>query len=73
VWRRLVSEQFERSAKFVVALGWGTCELAFWGARPAALAFIGAALGSTEAARLYGKVRTGPPPPPLVPDPGAEV
>jgi len=58
VWARLNPERFERITKYTVALGWGTCELAFWGARPAALAFIGSILGVTEAARALGKVRS---------------
>ena len=58
MWPRLTLERFERATKYTVALCWGTCELAFWGARPAALAFIGSVLGVTEAARALGKARS---------------
>ena len=57
MWSRVALERFERATKYVVALAWGTCELAFWGARPAALAFIGTVLGTTEAARALAKAR----------------
>jgi len=50
-------ERWERATKYIVALAWGSCELAFWGARPQALAFIGTTLGATEAVRALGKLR----------------
>lgn len=50
-------ERFERITKYVVALAWGSCELAYWGARPQALAFIGTALGSSEALRALSKLK----------------
>lgn len=42
-------DRFERGAKFVAATTWATLELAFWGARPASLAFIASVLGASEA------------------------
>lgn len=41
----------------VVALGWGTCEMAFWGARPGALAFVAATMFGTAGVNAYGKVK----------------
>lgn len=46
-----------RTVTHLVALGWGTLELAMWGARPQAFAFIGLVLLGTEGALGLAKVR----------------
>lgn len=52
MWRRITWEQFARATKFFVAIGWGSAELAFWGARPQALGFIGGMIVTTEAGQV---------------------
>lgn len=47
-------EQSERVAKFVIGMTLATLELAFWGARPAALTFIATVLAGSEAIKLAG-------------------
>jgi hypothetical protein len=41
----------------VVALGWGTAELAFWGGRPQAFGFIGGVLMLAYGVGAAAKVR----------------
>jgi hypothetical protein len=45
-------EQSERAAKFVIGVTWASLELAFWGARPSALAFITTVLAGSEVIKL---------------------
>ena len=40
----------------LVALGWGIAELALWGVRPGALAFISLVLFGSEGSRALGKI-----------------
>lgn len=47
--RRPTWEQFERAAKLTGGMTWASLELALWGARPAALAFITSVLAASEA------------------------
>ncbi len=47
----------EQPASFMAALGWMTCELWFWGARPAALTAILTVLAGKQALRLYSGVK----------------
>lgn len=58
MWSRLTWERFELATKYLVAMAWASCELAFWGARPAALGFIGTTLLATEGGRALAKVRS---------------
>lgn len=55
---RITWEQFARAAKFLVAIAWGTCEMAFWGGRAGPLAFIGLVLTGTESRQAWLKVRS---------------
>lgn len=57
MWRRLTWEQFALAAKFLAAIAWATMELAFWGARPAALGFIGGLIVTTEAGQFLLHLR----------------
>lgn len=47
--------QFERAAKFIGGMTFAYLELSLWGARPAALAFIGTVLAGSEALKLVRK------------------
>jgi hypothetical protein len=58
VWRRLTWDQFTKATKFFVGLGWGTLELAVWGARPSSLLFIGGVLVGTEGATQWVRLRS---------------
>ncbi len=42
----------------VVALGWGTAEVAFWGGRTRVLAFVFATLFGTAGVNAYAKARS---------------
>lgn len=46
-----------RTLTRLVALGWGSCELALWGARPQALGFIAAMILGTEGVVLVARLR----------------
>lgn len=54
---RLTWDQFTRRAKFVVGMGWATCELALWGGRLYPLVFIAAVIAGTEGAELRGLLK----------------
>lgn len=43
-----------RPVTHLVALGWATAELGWWGARPLSLMFVGVILSGTEGTRLVG-------------------
>ena len=57
MWRRVTWEQFARAAKFLIAIAWGSLELALWGARPQALGFIGGLILTTEAGQALLHLR----------------
>jgi hypothetical protein len=46
-----------RSLTHLVALGWGTCEVAFWGARIQVLSFVVAVLFGTAGVSAYAKAK----------------
>lgn len=46
-----------RSLTHLVALGWGTCEVAFWGARIQVLSFVLAILFGTAGVSAYAKAK----------------
>jgi hypothetical protein len=46
-----------RTLTHVVALGWGTCEVAFWGARIQVLSFVLATLFGTAGVTAWAKAR----------------
>jgi len=55
--RRPTWEQVERATKFIGGMTLAFLELAFWGARPAALTFIATVLAGSEAIKLARKER----------------
>ncbi len=57
--RRPAWEPFERAAKFTGGMTLAYLELAYWGARPAALTFIATVLAGSEALKLARKDRDG--------------
>lgn len=46
-----------RTLTHLVALAWGSCELALWGARPGALGFIGVIITGANGAWAAAKAR----------------